>query len=199
VKESFIDAKRAVVADYEVAEVSQPSIGSLYLPAFAIASEWPSILGGLAHPVCLVRRDQFDTPSLEALAQRVAVVGLVGNQPLRLLPWATTTAAARDADRGKRDFRKFSFRRRGRSQVLSQRNTVAIDHHHPLCTLAPLGFSDSSAPFFAEAKLPSMKASLQSNSPFRFNSPRKARQMVSQTPPSSQLRKRRQQVAGEGY
>jgi hypothetical protein len=83
--------------------------------------------------------------------------------------------------------------------VLSQRNTVAIDHHHPLCTLAPLGFSDSSAPFFAEAKLPSMKASLQSNSPFRFNSPRKARQMVSQTPPSSQLRKRRQQVAGEGY
>ena len=39
-----------------------------------------------------------------------------------------------------------------------------------------LGLSDPGAPFFAEAKLPSIKASLQSKCPFRFNSPRKVRQ-----------------------
>jgi len=31
--------------------------------------------------------------------------------------------------------------------------TAAVDHHHPLRPLAPLGFSDSAAPFFAGAKL----------------------------------------------
>ena len=39
----------------------------------------------------------------------------------------------------------------------SARNTLAVDHHHPLRSLAPLGFSDSCAPFFAGAKLPSRK------------------------------------------
>jgi hypothetical protein len=41
-------------------------------------------------------------------------------------------------------------------KVVSQRNTAAVDHH-PLRPLAPLGFSDSAAPFFAGAKLPSSK------------------------------------------
>jgi hypothetical protein len=39
-------------------------------------------------------------------------------------------------------------------KVVSQRKTAAVDHHHPLRPLAPLGFSDSAAPFFAGAKLP---------------------------------------------
>ena len=83
--------------------------------------------------------------------------------------------------------------------MVSQRNTLAIDHHHPLCTLAPLGFADSSAPFFTEAKLPSINASLQSNKPLRFSSPRNVRQIVSHTSCSSQSCSRRQHVAGEGY
>src|SRR5208283_151560 len=114
-------------------------------------------------------------------------------------PRTTAPTTVRDADRGERGFREFDFRRGGRSQVVSQRNTLAIDHHHPLCTLAPLGFADASAPFFAEAKLPSINASLQSNHPWRFISPRNARQIVSQTSCSSQSRNRRQQVEGEGY
>jgi hypothetical protein len=65
--------------------------------------------------------------------------------------------------------------------VFSKRNTFAIDHHHPLCAPAPLGLSDSSAPFFADPNLPSIKPSLQSSCPFLFNCPRKARQIFSQT------------------
>jgi hypothetical protein len=83
-------------------------------------------------------------------------------------------------------------------KVVSQRNTRAVDHHHPLRPLAPLGFSDCGAPFFDGAKLPSRNASLQFNCWRSFNSPRKVRQISSQTPCSSQSRSRRQQVDGEG-
>jgi hypothetical protein len=75
---------------------------------------------------------------------------------------------------------------------------LAVDHHHPLRTLAPLGFSDFRAPFFAGAKLPSRNDSLQSSCSRWFSSARNARQMVSQTPRSSQSRSLRQHVAGEG-
>jgi hypothetical protein len=82
--------------------------------------------------------------------------------------------------------------------LLSQRNTLAVDHHHPLGALTPLGFSDFRAPFFAGAKLPSRNDSLQSSCPRWFSSAKKARQMVSQTPRASQSRSLRQHVAGEG-
>jgi hypothetical protein len=83
-------------------------------------------------------------------------------------------------------------------KVVSQRKTLAVDHHHPLRTLAPLGFADSTGPFLAGAKLPSIKDSLHCNCWRSFSSPRKVRQIVSQTSCSSQSRRRRQQVEGEG-
>jgi hypothetical protein len=98
VKEGFVDLERAVVADYEMAKVSQPRIGSLNLPAFSVAPEGSSILSRLAHSVCLVWHDQLNAPLLQALPQRVAVIGLVGNQPLRLLTRTTAAAAVGDAD-----------------------------------------------------------------------------------------------------
>jgi len=51
------------------------------------------------------------------------------------------------------------------SKAAFQRNTFAVDHHHPLRALAPLGFSDFRALFFADAKLPSRNDSLQSSCP----------------------------------
>jgi hypothetical protein len=83
-------------------------------------------------------------------------------------------------------------------KVVSQRKALAVDHHHPLRPLAPLGFADSRAPFLAGAKLPSRNASLHCNCWRSFNSARNARQIVSQTPWFSQSRSRRQQVDGEG-
>jgi hypothetical protein len=43
----------------------------------------------------------------------------------------------------------------GTFQPNSQRKTLTVDQYHPLCPLAPLGFTDREAPFFAGAKLPS--------------------------------------------
>jgi hypothetical protein len=83
--------------------------------------------------------------------------------------------------------------------VVSERNTFAVDHHHPLRTLSAFGFSDAGAPFFAGAKDPSAKVSAQSSWPFSSSSPKKARHSSSQRSCSSQSRRRLQQVLGEGY
>jgi hypothetical protein len=83
--------------------------------------------------------------------------------------------------------------------VDSQRNTLAVDHHHPLCAFPPLGFPNSRPPFLAGAKLPSAKASLQSNCPRSSRVERKACQMASHTSSSSHFCNRRQQVEGLGY
>src|SRR6266704_410948 len=109
-----------------------------------------------------------------------------------------TSQCSAYADRRERRFRKPRLVRGCRTKVLSQRKGLAVDHHHPLRALAPLGFSDSSAPFLAGAKLPSRKDSLHCNCFRSLSSARNARQILSQTPCSSQSRSLRQQVAGEG-
>jgi hypothetical protein len=83
--------------------------------------------------------------------------------------------------------------------LASQRNTFAVDHHHPLRAFAPLGFANPEAPFLAGAKLPSKKLSLQSSRPPWSSSERKARQILSHTSCSSHCRNRRQQVLAAGY
>jgi hypothetical protein len=60
-------------------------------------------------------------------------------------------------------------------KVVSQRKTPAVDHHHPLRALAPLGLADRGAPFLAGAKLPSINDSLHLICWRSFNSPRKER------------------------
>jgi hypothetical protein len=83
--------------------------------------------------------------------------------------------------------------------VVSQRNTLAVDHHHPLRALAPFGWADAFAPFFAGAKLPSINASDQSSCPLWSSSARNALHASSQTSCSSHVLSRRQQVDGLEY
>jgi hypothetical protein len=82
--------------------------------------------------------------------------------------------------------------------VVSQRNTLAVDHHHPLRSLAAFGLSNAIAPFLAGAKLPSANVSDQSSCPFSSSWAKKARQALSQMSCSSQSRNRLQQVEGLG-
>jgi hypothetical protein len=86
-----------------------------------------------------------------------------------------------------------------RDNGASQRNTFAVDHHHPLRTFAPFGVSNPKAPFFAGAKDPSIKASSQSKRDFWSRSAKNLRHTSSQTPSSSHSRSRRQHVEGLGY
>ena len=197
-KERAIDRERAVVAHDQAPEVSQPGVGAFHDPSPPVAPQRSSILRRRPNAILLVRADQFDPALPQALPQWIAVVGFVGDHPHRLLPRTARVMTPPYPDRRERRLREPDFRRGCRVKVVSQRKTAAVDHHHPLRPLAPLGFSDSAAPFFAGAKLPSRNDSLHFNCWRSFNSLRNARQMFNQTPRSSQSRSRRQHVEGCG-
>src|SRR5579863_9707355 len=198
-KERTIDLQRTVVAYYQAPEVSEPADRAFDHPAFSVPAQRSAILRGCTNAVLLVRTDQFDPATPQTSAQRIAVVRSVGNHPFRLLARTPRVMPSAYADRRQRRLREFDLRRGCRVKVVSQRKTRAVDHHHPLRPLAPLGFSDAVGPFFAGAKLPSRNDSLHFNCWRSFSSPRNARQMFSHTPCSSQSRSRRQHVEGCGY
>jgi len=175
-EEGVIHRQRAFVSHHQAAEVAQPGEGALDFPATPIAPQRSSILRGRLAPVLAMRTDQMDAAAFESAAQRVAVVGPVGDEALGLAlgpapssPWHLNL--------GQRPLDQRHLCGRGAVQVVSQRNTLAVDHHHPLRALAALGFADAGTPFLAGAKLPSKKLSLQSNRPRWSSSRRKARQI----------------------
>src|SRR5438309_1081834 len=197
-KECAVNRERAVIANHQMPEVAEPREGALDFPAPAVAPQRSSVLGRRLASIPTMRRDQFTPAHSQPLSQRVTVVTTISDQAQRLLPRSPRAGSAAYADRRERRFREPRFVRGCRTKVLSQRKTLAVDHHHPLRALAPLGFSDPSAPFLAGAKLPSKKDSLHCNCFRSLSSARNARQILSQTPCSSQSRSLRQQVAGEG-
>ncbi|HVA94161.1 MAG TPA: hypothetical protein VNI36_04585, partial [Candidatus Dormibacteraeota bacterium] len=173
-------------------------VGAFNYPSPSVTPQGSTILRCRSNAILFMRANQLDAATLQTLSQWIAVVCLVGDHPHRLLPRAARMMTSCYADCRERRFREFDFRRGCRVKVVSQSKTAAVDHHHPLRPLAPLGFSDSAAPFFAGAKLPSRNDSLHFNCWRSFNSLRNARQMFNQTPRSSQSRSRRQQVEGCG-
>ena len=185
-----------LMANQQSAELTEPSVGPLHDPAAEIAPQLASIFVSPFLVVVPVRHDQVDAALLQALPQRVGIVSSVCYHALGLLPWAAFRS--RHADFGERGLRKRNFCRRGTFQPNSQRKTLTVDQYHPLRPLAALGFTDSGAPFFAGAKLPSRKVSSHLSRPSSSSAPSNARHAFSQTPSSSHCLSRRQQVAGEG-
>ncbi len=182
----------------ESAVVSQPGECSLDFPPFSISPQRPSILSRRTAASPTMWTDQFYSSLRELPAQRIAIIRPIGDQPLRLL-LGSSSSSAWYGDRVQCFLDERDFPGGRRVQVVSQRKTLAVDHHHPLRSLAALGLADAGPPFFAGAKLPSMNTSLQSNWPRSSNSDKNARQTFNQTPRSSQSLSRRQQVEELGY
>jgi len=197
-KERFISRDRAVIANDQSPIVAKPREGALDFPTTTVATQGTTVLRPRFAAIPAMRRDQFNALRRQLRAQWIAVVGTVGNDAPHPRTWLAAPTPLPHADRGEGLFRQPDFVRGRREKLLSQRNTLAVDHHHPLRALAPLGFADFRAPFLAGAKLPSRKDSLQSSCSRWFSSARNVRQMVSQTSCSSQSRSLRQQVDGEG-
>ena len=87
---------------------------------------------------------------------------------------------------------------RSRVGIASQRKTLAIDHHHALCSLSPFGLSTAAPLFFAGKKLASMNDSSQSSTPLASNSERKALHISFSASASYHSFRRRQHVEGCG-
>ena len=135
----------------ESSEVVKPSEESLDFPAATVTAQLATILSVLPAAIVLVRRDEPDAVCLQqALVQRIAVVGAVADHALGF--------GSREAlfDSG---FDEFRFMRRSAGHAAGDRKTMAVCDRHDFAAFAAASWADSSAPFFAELKLASMKVS----------------------------------------
>ncbi len=149
-KERPVNGKRAVVAHHQSAEIPEPRDRAFHRPPPPIAPQRPAVLRRGLATIPAMRNDQLDAALGQLLAQRVAIVPSVGDDSFRLLPGTTWLMPPSYADRPECRLCEPDLRPGSRVKVVSQRNTRAVDHHHPLRPLAPLGFADSAALFSRE-------------------------------------------------
>lgn len=186
-KERTINYYLSVPSGDQPSVVSDPRNRTLYFPSAFIPPQFSTILN-LKSPLPPMRRDKFYAILFQFVTQFLRIVGFITNQSFGLLTYLFKCFPG-----------QFYLMWRGRVQGHSQRNTLAVCHHHKLRTLAPLGFADLDAPFLAGIKLPSIKHSLQSIWPFLSNLFINALQIFNQIPRFSQAFNLRQQVLGLGY
>ena len=186
------------ISDNESAKTSQPSEGSLDYISSPVAILESVVLPVDVSIVLPMGRKKVDASLSELFSMGIAVIRLVSDHSRRSR-FGSAGSFFRDLDVCDDLLQEPDLSGRGRVGMASQRNTLAIDHHQVLRSLASLGFPDSRAPFFAGMKVASTKDSSQSRTPSASNSERKARHMSLRTPASCQSLKRRQHVEGWGY
>jgi hypothetical protein len=179
-------------------KVSEPSDGAFNDPSFFVPAQLTAVLRRRFNTIDFVWADHFDAALSQPIPQRIRVIRSIENDALWIFA-RSSRATPRHRDFVQRSLQQFHLCRRGRFQVDSQRKTLAVSHHHPLCTIATFGFTHAEPPFFAGAKLPSAKISAQQSWPSSSNSASKARHALNQIPCSSHSCNRRQHVVGEGY
>lgn len=187
------------MAHQEPPKPSDPGESPLDDPAVGKPTQLSAILMGRPVVVAPCRNDRLDAAGLQRFPQRITVVAPIGYQTIRVAPRSARSMRPRHGDGGEGLLEERDLRRGCRVQVCSQRSTRAIDQKHPLRTFASLRLPDIEPPFFAGAKLPSAKHSSQCSFSRSFKSARKARQIASSVPSSSQFRRCRQQVVGLPY
>lgn len=197
-KKRTIDDNITFIPHDETTTVAEPRKGSFNLPAAFISTQFSAVFVLLFLVVLPVRADQLNAALGQSFPQRVAIIASVSDDPFGLLfgPSAPCSGHGNVFQRG---FNERDFAGARRVQVEPQRNSLAVDHHHPLRAFAAFSFSDTESPFLAEAKLPSTNASLQSNCSCLSSSDSNDRHAVNQTSCSSHSRKRRQHVDALGY
>ena len=142
-------------ASDDAAIIMEPSNQTLDFPATSVAAQRAAVLGYGFAAVPAVRRDQFHAEKFaDPLIQRIAVVGFVADQSLRNFTQESPL---------QRGFDKSGFMRRSADHVHGDRKTMAVCDCHDFAAFAAFCRADTRAPFFAELKLASMKASLKSS------------------------------------
>jgi len=141
----------------ESTKVVEPSEEALDFPAAAIATQFATVLGIVPAAIELVRGDQLDAMLFaKTLVQRIAVIGTIANHSF----WLGLGEALRDGR-----FDELGFMRRSAGDAAGDRKTMAVRDRHDFTAFSAANRADSSAPFFAELKLASMKVSDRSSLP----------------------------------
>lgn len=128
------------MADEEAAEVAEPGEGAFDLPSAAEAAEFAFVLQGWADAALAVGANEFDVSAPESVAQAIGVIGAVDDE-LEAKGDVGLAAVQGALQQG-------HFGGRGGGKLACHRNTLAVDHHHPLRALAAFGGPHGSAPFW---------------------------------------------------
>jgi len=135
----------------EAAEVMQPSEQPFDFPTVTVAPQFPTVLRIFPAAIALVRSDQTDAMLfLQLLVERIAVVSRVADHSF----WFGLREPLLDGG-----FHESCFMRRSAGDAAGDRKTMAVCDRHDFAAFAAASWADSSAPFFAELKLASMKVS----------------------------------------
>ena len=185
------------ISNDEAAKAEKPADRSFDFPATTVTPELPTILLLRFTAIAAMWTNEIDPSMPEPITKRIAVARLVVNQPVGILS-RPTSSTARHGDLLERRFDQRRLVGRCGFDLNSERYTLAIRHHHKLCTLSAFGLSDAGAPFFAGENVPSAKHSshwiLSSSSSMQSN----ARHAASNEPSCSHVSSRRQHVLAEG-
>ena len=145
-KKCLIYGNSAFIPNNQAAIVADPRKGALNFPSFAIAPELSAILNFGFLSIFSVWADKLYMTITQIFSQSITVICTVANQTL----WATFRSSptiSRHLDLRQNFINQRYFVRGCRGSGASQRNTLAVDHHHPLRSFAPFGFANPKAPF----------------------------------------------------
>jgi hypothetical protein len=132
---SPVDLDPPVPADNYTPVVAQPGKGSFDFPPLPVASKSPTILSLGSFAVLPMWGNQLNATAFEPKPEGIAIVSLVRNHAIRPSSSTSTYSNRLECLRGELD-----LLRTGRVKGHSQRNTLAVCHHHKLRSLAFLVF-----------------------------------------------------------
>ena len=185
------------MANVESAELPKPCVGPFDDPSAFVAPEFAPVLVSPQLAVLAIWNDEVNASLFQPFAQRIGVVGAVGDHPLRF--GSRPTFGARDFDFGERGFRKRNFSRRGTFQPNSQRKTATVDQYYPLRALSAVGFTGRRARLFRWSEAAVQGHLLPPLRAFAVQRSHQRSLCVERYILSSHCFTLRQQVAGEGY
>jgi len=141
----------------QAAKVVQPSEETFDFPTAAVAPQFAAVLGLFTRAVDFMRGNQMNAVLFfQTLVERIAIVSGVTDHDLRL----GLCEALFDGG-----FDELRFMRRSAGDAAGERKTMAVCDRHDFTAFSAASRADSSAPFFAELKLASMKVSDRSSLP----------------------------------
>lgn len=190
---SSVNISGALIAHDQTSKILEPRVGSLHNPTFLVSPQRPSILMRCL-PIIGTRWEYgLNTFFGHFLARFVAIVSSISNQSFGISSRPTDSNCLQGRQH------QFHFRGGRRVHVKSERSTLAINQYHKLRSLASFCFTHFGAPFFAEAKVPSIKHSSQRIWSFSSSCWRKVRQSFSKVPSRAHFCSRRCTVLGFPY
>jgi hypothetical protein len=179
------------ITNNKTTKVLQPGKQAFNFPSLSVSPQGSTILGGRFDTVVFVWSNHLNATFFgQPLIKFVAVVSSVTYDFIRHILKKTGIKSL---------INKSYFMRASTGCVNGDRKTERVCKAHNLGSFAPFGFAHTIAPFFAGAKVPSIKPSLRSMPPRSFKSWASVVSILAKTPDSVHCWKRRWQVLFGGY